>query len=397
MSRQSGGAPSRAEIARGYMAAHGWQLDLEAVVPRPGADLDRVISEALSAAEVLFLWSPSAPQVENAAKHAVARALGRGLALDGARPGRPKGDEREGDEHERLVPRGAYLLSASSGASVGFGLEAAGKRILFLVPARAEIQELPRLLTQGLEGPESPWPQRVTLLLFRAEEEVLESFFQRARQRIPGLAVSRTEDLLITRLELWVGGLTPSETQAAVILLGREAAARFGDKLAAWNMDELAAAPAPLLRAMNARLALAESCTGGLIASMVTDVPGSSEYFDRGLVTYSNEAKMELLGVPEETLIAYGAVSSPTALAMAAGVVEHSRAQVGAAVTGIAGPGGGTEEKPVGTVHIAVASPGGQWVQGFRFSGTREEIKRQTAQTALHHLCRHLRQHEGVA
>lgn len=106
------------------------------------------------------------------------------------------------------------------------------------------------------------------------------------------------------------------------------------------------------------KIATAESCTGGLIAGTLTEVPGSSAVFDRGLVTYSNEAKIELLGVPAELIAAKGAVSEAVARAMAEGALAHSRADLAVAVTGIAGPGGGTPEKPVGLVHFAAARRG---------------------------------------
>lgn len=109
-----------------------------------------------------------------------------------------------------------------------------------------------------------------------------------------------------------------------------------------------------VLRSRRMKIATAESCTGGLIVALLTEIPGSSNVVERGFVTYSNEAKMELLGVPEATLAAVGAVSRETALAMAAGAVAHSRAQIAVAVTGVAGPGGGSAEKPVGLVHLCV-------------------------------------------
>ncbi len=112
------------------------------------------------------------------------------------------------------------------------------------------------------------------------------------------------------------------------------------------------------LREQGHKVATAESCTGGLIVALLTEIPGSSDVVERGFVTYSNEAKMELLDVPEATLARAGAVSRETALAMAAGAVAHSRASIAVAVTGVAGPGGGTAEKPVGLVHLCVQAEG---------------------------------------
>ena len=130
-------------------------------------------------------------------------------------------------------------------------------------------------------------------------------------------------------------------------------------------------------------IATAESCTGGLIAHRITNVPGSSEYFERGVIVYSNEAKMELLNVPSETLERYGAVSPETARAMADSIKALAKTELGLAVTGIAGPSGGTPDKPVGLVYIALAAPDGTECNEFRFKGTRAEIKDQTADAAL--------------
>ena len=124
-------------------------------------------------------------------------------------------------------------------------------------------------------------------------------------------------------------------------------------------------------------IATAESCTGGLVAALITAIPGSSAVFERGFVTYTNEAKMDLLGVPEDFLKIYGAVSSEVARAMAIGTLDHSRADVAIAVTGIAGPGGGSPEKPVGLVHFACARRGGDAVALERRFGplSRSEIR----------------------
>lgn len=131
-------------------------------------------------------------------------------------------------------------------------------------------------------------------------------------------------------------------------------------------------------------LALAESCTGGWAGEVVTMTPGSSVWFDRGFVTYSNAAKMEMLGVAASTLQQHGAVSEQTAREMALGALSHSQAQVAGAITGIAGPDGGSADKPVGTVCFAWALPGGQLLsETRRFDGDREAVRRQSVETLL--------------
>ncbi len=145
-----------------------------------------------------------------------------------------------------------------------------------------------------------------------------------------------------------------------------------------------------LLRRKGLTLSLAESCTGGLVAKLVTDVAGSSEYFLEGAITYADAAKVRVLGVSPALLAEHGAVSSEMAVAMATGMRNNSGSDIALAVTGIAGPGGGSAEKPVGTVFIALATAAGCRAQGYRFSGSRDEVRNITAFTAMDWLRRHL-------
>jgi nicotinamide-nucleotide amidase len=138
-----------------------------------------------------------------------------------------------------------------------------------------------------------------------------------------------------------------------------------------------------LLKGRGWRIALAESCTGGLATSRLTDVSGSSAYVERSVVTYSNEAKIELLGVPPDLFASDGAVSEPVAQAMAEGIRDRARLDVGVGITGIAGPTGGTPAKPVGMVCISVATAGATVARTFKFPGNRELVKTFAAFTAL--------------
>jgi len=154
----------------------------------------------------------------------------------------------------------------------------------------------------------------------------------------------------------------------------------FSDDLVQITTGLLAAA-----REKNIKIAAAESCTGGLIAALLTEIAGSSDVFDRGFVTYSNQAKEEMLGVPGAMIREHGAVSESVARAMAEGAIRQSRAQLAVAVTGIAGPGGGTDEKPVGLVHIAAVRAGEATLhRECRFGDIgRAEVRRATVKVAL--------------
>jgi PncC family amidohydrolase len=138
-----------------------------------------------------------------------------------------------------------------------------------------------------------------------------------------------------------------------------------------------------ILRVKNLTISVAESCTGGLISHRLTNIPGSSDYYDRGVITYSNSSKEQMLNVPKIILDSFGAVSQETAKAMAEGVRILAHSDLGLSVTGIAGPSGGTPQKPVGLVYIGLASKVSTKVKEFRFTGSRLTIKEQTSEEAL--------------
>ena len=179
---------------------------------------------------------------------------------------------------------------------------------------------------------------------------------------------------------------------------------RLGDLVFGVDDETLPEAVARCLRdhARQPIVSLAESCTGGLVAKLLTDVPGSSAHFHRGVVSYSNPAKIDMLGVPRDLITRHGAVSEPVAVAMARGVRSVEGHGIGIAVTGIAGPGGGSDDKPVGTVAIALAAPGNgpdpadpaTFVRTFRFHGDREMVRLRSAFTALAMLRLHLLGHD---
>jgi nicotinamide-nucleotide amidase len=194
--------------------------------------------------------------------------------------------------------------------------------------------------------------------------------------------------------EVWVRlrarGASTEEAVTALERVERRVAGALGDDCYGRDADTLEQVVGRLLTARGLTLSVAESCTGGLLGHRLTNVAGSSAYFERGVVVYSNRAKQELLGVSEEILRAHGAVSAPCAEAMARGICERSGSACGLAVTGIAGPDGGTPQKPVGTVFFGVAVAGQVTSRRFRFAGDRIAVKWQSAQTALDLLRRNL-------
>jgi nicotinamide-nucleotide amidase len=197
--------------------------------------------------------------------------------------------------------------------------------------------------------------------------------------------VSATILASLGQIDLHLSALAPtqSEADAALADAAREVVGRLGLDVYSDTGHTLERVVGDLLVAQGLRIAVAESCTGGLLASRLTDVPGSSRYVERGVVAYANTAKVELLGVPQPLLDEQGAVSEPVAIAMAVGVAARAGVEVGIGVTGIAGPDGGTPEKPVGTVAIAAALRGTATSRTHRFVGDREQVKFQSTQAAL--------------
>lgn len=156
------------------------------------------------------------------------------------------------------------------------------------------------------------------------------------------------------------------------------------------DLESLAAILGERLTNRQMMMTAAESCTGGWVAKVITDVPGSSHWFERGFVTYTNSAKQEMLGVKAETLEQFGAVSLETVTEMSLGAIANSHARISVAISGIAGPGGGSEDKPVGTVCLAWAGLATPVCRRYRFDGDREAVRRQAVEVALRGLVEYL-------
>jgi nicotinamide-nucleotide amidase len=288
-----------------------------------------------------------------------------------------------------MVPAGARVLENSNGTAPGLWIED-GDRIVLLLPGPP--RELKPMMTAVAEGPlrrraaGQPLVRRVIKITGRSEshtEEAVQPLYAEwARAAIP---ISVTILASLGQIELHLSACCAS--RAAVEAALDEAVERVKAVMGLHVYSTDGRALEEVLGAMLAErkltIAVAESCTGGLIMSRLTDVPGSSRYVERGVVSYSNASKVELLGVPEALIAAHGAVSDPVAAAMAEGVRSRSKVDIGIGVTGIAGPDGGTPEKPVGTVSIAAVTPGGSRVRTFRFVGGREMVKFQASQAAL--------------
>jgi nicotinamide-nucleotide amidase len=293
------------------------------------------------------------------------------------------------NRRQAMVPRGALVLENANGTAPGLWIERGGTSVALLPgPPREMIPMLERIITEQLE-PRSAGSglfRRVLKITGRSESDV-DAHAQPVYSRWVNAAVPIATTILAVmgqiELHLTASASRRDEAAAALEAATRELQDALGPSVYSTDGLPLEAVVGELLRQARLTIAVAESCSGGLLASRLTDVPGSSEYFERGVVCYSNRSKVELLGISDDALAAYGAVSEPVARQMADGVRTRSKADVGIGVTGIAGPGGGTPEKPVGTVAIAATAPNGARVRTFHFLGGRDMIKFQSAQAAM--------------
>jgi len=223
--------------------------------------------------------------------------------------------------------------------------------------------------------------------------ELIEAAFARApaiSELAPDVSVAYLPDLRGVDLRLTTRGI-PAEAAEAQL---QQVLDRLEPVVDPWRFGatsgDIVESVSEALRGRRMRLATAESCTAGLMAKRITDLPGASDIYVGGVVAYDNAVKEAVLQVPEDMLATHGAVSEPVAIQMATGVAQSLGADVGVAVTGIAGPGGGTDEKPVGTVWLAVSLPSGPTSEHTRFVGDREAVRERAAQAAFALLLRSL-------
>jgi nicotinamide-nucleotide amidase len=291
-----------------------------------------------------------------------------------------------------LIPEGALVLDPG-GAMCGFSLKHRDAWLFFLPGVPREMQQLfdgvvlPALLS--LAGTRECSAVR-TLRLFGITEGVLQGVVAGLAEFDRGVTVGYYPNFPETHLTLTVRGEDRRALEETLDRLTQRLAREVGEVLLGPEDGPLEALVGQRLKDRGGTLAVAESCSGGLICHRLTNIPGSSDYFLGGVVTYSNRAKLDLLRVPEETLREKGAVSHETAYAMARGVRELFHSHYGLSVTGIAGPTGGTAAKPVGTVFMGLAGPTAAMTAHHAFAGDREMIKTLTAQSALDWLRREL-------
>jgi nicotinamide-nucleotide amidase len=378
----------------------GIEVKLKSVVGDDESRLEESIHDALRRSEIIISTGGLGPTEDDITKTVFARALGRGLHLHEGVLERIRSrfaargvDMPEINSRQAMVPEGAEILENKNGTAPGL-LMTEGNCIVVLLPGPP--RELKPMFTASV----------AQVLRARAGD----MYIRRRKLCIFGLTESATDEIaapVYTRytnpsttilfdrgqIELHLIAHAGSEGEAEQLLddLSGRLEEALGDYVFSTRGESMEEVVGERLRSRGQTLATAESCTGGLLAGRITDVPGSSQYFLEGVVSYANEAKIDLLGVSREVIERHGAVSAEVAEAMAAGIRGRAASTFGVGITGIAGPGGGSEAKPVGLVFVGIADEKKCASRRFLFPGDRYLIRHLAVQAALDQIRRHLK------
>ncbi len=387
-----------AEIARS-LSAVGVEIVRRTAVPDQPAAIAEAVGQALRRTGAVITTGGLGPTRDDMTKTAVAELYGAPLEFDETvwndivtRFARVQRAPALSNRGQAEVPRGATVLRNKWGTAPGLWLEGPPGLTVMLPGVPSEMRKLLEFeVVPRLAGRTTGTVVRSRLVRTTAiPESTLAERMGDIEREIAPLTLAYLPGLEGVDLRFTAWGLVPDEADRRLAEAASLARTRAGEHVYGEGDVDLAAVVLEHARRAGLTLGAAESCTGGLIGARITEVPGSSDVFLGGVVAYDNRIKTEQLGVPAPLIAVHGAVSDEVARAMAEGARTRLGADLTVAVTGIAGPGGGTEEKPVGTVWFAVASPAGTDARRIIMLGNRREIRERAAQTALYLVLRRL-------
>lgn len=387
------------------LAMIGIEVKYKTIVGDDQSDIAEVLTTACRRARIVIMTGGLGPTIDDCTREAVALVTGFRLArrkeafesmkVRLAQWGRTP---NHAQLRQALIPSGATVLPNPVGSAPGFALTWRNARMIALPGVPREMQTMMQrsvipCLSDQLDRSKQPRPHPITRVIFHTwglpESDVNTKLQGLIEKRTPialGLLASPTEVLVSLSTKAH-----RSIKEAVLRSVEEGVRTRLREWIYAEGQDTLEEVVGRLLRRQKLTVAVAESCTGGLIGYRLTQVPGSSAYVDRGALCYSNQAKMDMLDVPARLIEQHGAVSREVAEAMAKGMRDRAGSSVALSVTGIAGPGGATETKPVGLVYIGLAGGGDEiMAKEFRFHGDRSVIRQRAAQAALDMLRRWL-------
>lgn len=384
------------------LASVGLDLCFITTVGDTLADMQQALTAAMSRSQIVIVTGGLGPTFDDLTRDAAAAVTGKPLVPDiAARASVESYFIRRGipmppaNLSQALLVEGATLLPNPVGTAPGQMIEHHGARLFLLPGPPSEMQAMfDASVFPAIKQFETRKKKSFTLHVVGMPESVVD---QKIRPIIEGERALAADSVCFTILAHHIVDIRASVTLADEMLVDENIRilkhaflSAIGDAIFGEDADTLESVVGALLSRRKATLAVAESCTGGLLAERITAVPGSSRYFKQGVVAYANEAKQSLLGIPSKTIEQFGAVSEETARAMAANARAGAGTDFALSLTGIAGPAGGTTEKPTGLVYIGLATPQFTKVQRSQFSGNRLEIRERAANTALDMLRREL-------
>jgi nicotinamide-nucleotide amidase len=387
-----------AYVGRG-LAEVGVPARFGSVIPDEREVIMAAIEQALARAQVVVVTGGLGPTPDDVTRDAIADYFGLRLVEDATLLAHVQELSRqrgmvmpETSRNQALFPLGAHPIPNPHGTATGIHVIREGRHLFALPGVAVEMRQMmDEYVKPTVQAAFSDAQVRTRTLRLTGigESHLLE------RLGDQGDLGSRVQVAYLPHhglLDVRLTALSSDEHEAAAQIAFAEGflRERVGEHVYATGSTSLAEVIGNILMNRHQKLATAESCTGGLVADMITDVAGASRWFERGWISYSNPSKSEELGVPADMLVEHGAVSEAVARAMAEGARARANSDWALACTGIAGPTGGSEEKPVGTVWIAVCTEHEVWARHLKFSGLRETIKLRTAHAALSFLHQHL-------
>ncbi|NSW83083.1 MAG: competence/damage-inducible protein A [Syntrophothermus sp.] len=383
------------------LASMGIRVVGKSVVGDSRSSLEKAFKLGLEIADIVIATGGLGPTRDDLTKEVACGVMGCSLELRPEEVARIREffkrrnrDMPESNLRQAMFPPEARVLSNPRGTAPGMFLEKDGRTVILLPGPPREMQpmfseEVEPLLRQKLGEKTGLVKTRVIKVIGPGEskvEEMIKEFLDEPR----GVSIALLAEEGEIHVRITCEGEDHEQVETRLAALETGLVKTLGQNVFGYDNDTLAAVVSCMLRERGLRVAFAESCTGGLLAKMVTDLPGSSNIFWGGVVSYSNEAKIRILGVSPSTLASFGAVSPETAGEMAQGIRSRSGADIGIGITGIAGPDGGTPEKPVGLVYMGLADANRVLTKELRLTGGRESIRTLTAKSALDWLRRYL-------
>ncbi len=386
------------------LARHGMAMRRNSVIRDESADIKRIFIDAWNHADIVITTGGLGPTTDDITRETIAQALGLSLVHDAAveeairdRFAQFERPMTENNLRQAKVLEGADVIPNSFGTAPGLWLEKDGKRLIMLPGPPMELypmfenQVLPRMQEEGLIEEKQSYLQLRTCGAGESSLETkLRPLFDPIGKRL-SVGYCAHEGLVDVRLG---GGPENPLEWAEIEALGEECKEVIGDDFVSFGHESIALLILSHLRSLGKHLAVAESCTGGMLSSAFVKIPGASKVFMGGATCYTNEAKVQILDVPDVIIQQHGAVSAECVAAMATGAAEKFSADYALSVTGIAGPGGGTCQKPVGTVYLGYHSPIGVWSQRIVYPGNRQAIQERAVYAALDWMRRKLKKYE---